>query len=215
MNKGRNLAILMACLLSISLLAFLTRQTDAKRSAVVDDVRYIQEESKDGVQYYAFYFVGDRVMEGHVTQLKDGRQQVVIYERIPPDGEEYECVPYGYTYFVSGTELENGRVTWQYAEGFNADSDLPEEPYERFSQRMFLTMFFGRQPLLSIAQAFIVALVAACGGLVIFFAEELWHLCGRKKPEEDPKWEELTIYKRIGGGVMIVAVILLVVFVII
>lgn len=203
----------MACLLTISLLAFLTRQIDSNKTAVVDRVRYIQEESEDGVAKYSFYFVGDRVMEGDLTQQEDGSRKLVIYERIPPDAEEYERVPYGYTYYISGSNLDDGVVTWEYAEGF--DASFEEEPHQRFSKRVFLTMLFGGAPLVSMSQAVLVAVIAACGALIIFYAEELWHFCGRRRPEEDPKWEELTVYKRVGGGIMIFAAILLIVFVII
>ncbi len=213
MNKGRNIAILLACLLSVSLLAFLTRQVDSKRTAVVDRVRYIQEITEDGVVQYSFYFVGDRVMEGHLEQQDDGTRKITIFERIPPKGEEYELEPYGYTYFITGTDLEDGKVTWKYAEGF--DDTFEEEPFERFSKRMFRTMIFGSGPLVTMPQAGFVAILAACGALIIFYAEELWHIVGRKRPEEDPKWEELTIYKRVGGGIMIGAAVLLLIFVIV
>lgn len=213
MNKGRNLAILMACLLSISLLAFLTRQIDSKRTAVVDRVRYIQETTEDGVVQYAFYFVGERVMEGHLSQEDDGTRRMEIYERIPPRAEEYELKPYGYTYIISGSDKASSQVSWEYAAGF--DASFEEEPYERFSKKVFTTMLFGSAPLVSMSQAVLVAIIAACGGLILFYAEELWHLCGRKRPEEDPKWEELTIYKRVGGGVIIGAAVLLLIFVIV
>lgn len=213
MNKGRNIAILLACLLSISLLAFLTRQVDDKRTAVVDKVRYIQESTEEGIVQYSFYFVGDRVMEGHLDQKDDGTRIITIFERIPPDDEEYELKPYGYTYFITGSELENGQVSWKYAEGF--DDTFEEQPFERFSKNVFLTMIFGGGPLVTMPQAGIVAILAACGALIIFYAEELWHIIGRKRPEEDPKWEELTIYKRVGGGIMIGAAVLLVIFVIV
>lgn len=214
MNKGRNLAILMACLLSLSLLAFLTRQTDAKRTAVVDRVRYIQEVTEEGeLVQYSFYFVGDRVMEGHLNQQDDGTRVITIYERIPPKGEEYELEPYGYVYSIQGNSLKDGKVTWAYAEGF--DETFEEEPFERFSQKMFLTMMFGRSPLVSIPQAVLVAIIAAAGALIIFYAEELWHIVRRKRPEEDPKWEEMTIYKRVGAGIMIGAAVLLLIFVLV
>ena len=213
MNKGRNLAILMACLLSLSLLAFLTRQIDAKRTAVVDRVRYIQEITEDGVVQYSFYFVGDRVMEGHLKQEDDGTRVLTIYERIPPKGEKYELESYGYVYSISGNSLKDGKVTWAYAEGF--DESFEEAPYERFSKNVFLTMMFGSAPLVSIPQAAIVAVIAAIGALIIFYAEELWHIVGRKRPEEDPKWEEMTIYKRVGGGIMIGAAVFLLIFVLV
>ena len=213
MNKGRNLAILMACLLSLSLLAFLTRQIDVKRTAVVDRVRYIQEITEDGVVQYSFYFVGDRVMEGHLKQEDDGTRVITIYERIPPKGEDYELEPYGYVYSVTGSSLKDGKVTWAYAEGF--DVSFEEEPFERFSKNVFLTMMFGSSPLVSIPQAVVVAVIAGAGALIIFYAEELWHIVGRKRPEEDPKWEDMTVYKRVGAGIMIGAAVLLLIFVLV
>lgn len=210
MNKGRNLAILMACLLTLSLLTFLTRTFDSNRTAVVDQVRYIQGDTTDGTVHYDFYFVGSRVMEGELTPKGEG-WELVLFDRIPPDAENYELVPYGYTYEITGSSLKNACVTWRYADGVDS---FEKQPFELFSQRVFKTMLFGRQPLLAVWQAVVVAVIAAVGALVIGYAEEIWHFHRKKGPDEDPKWEELSLYKRIGGGIMGFAALLLILFVI-
>ena len=109
--------------------------------------------------------------------------------------------------------MKDGKVTWAYAEGF--DASFEEEPFERFSKNVFLTMMFGSSPLVSIPQAVVVAVIAGAGALIIFYAEELWHIVGRKRPEEDPKWEDMTVYKRVGAGIMIGAAVLLLIFVLV
>jgi len=228
MNKGRNVAILMVCLLVLSLLTLLTRTYDTNRTAVVDYVRYVRVTSEDVTAVkYEFYFVGTEVMEGTVTEDDDGTIRVVISERIPierpgsaasesteDDGElDYTLSPYGYTYLISGKSRKTAEVNWEYAEGF--DSSFAEEPFERFSKKVFVTMLYGQKPLLTVFEAIMVAAIAAGGALIIFNAEELWHFFNKKGEDEIPEWHDMDIYKRIGGGVIGLAVVLLIVFIIV
>ena len=90
-----------------------------------------------------------------------------------------------------------------------------EEPFGRFSKNVFKTMIFGKKPLVSVLQAVIVAAIAAGGVLIIFFAEELWHFFNRKGEDEIPEWHDMDIYKRVGGVIIAVSVVLLIVFIII
>ena len=227
MNKGRNIAILMACLLVLSLLTLLTRSFGGNDTAVVDNVRYVRDsDALSTVTLYEFYFVGTEVMEGDLEQLDDGRYRFTLRYRIPIERSEdeididqndelpdYTLEPYGYTYYLTGDSEKTAEVTWEYAEGFGPE--FGEQPWERFSPKVFKTMIFGRKPPLSIPQALLVAAIAAGGALIIFYAEELWHFFGRKGEDEIPEWHDMDKYKRIGGIVIAVAVLLLIVFIII
>ncbi len=226
MNKGRNVAILLGCLLVLSLLTLLTRTFGDNRTGVVDYVRYVRDPDPDRPgTIYEFYFVGTEVMEGALEQLDDGRRRITVDVRVPkavPEqesretgdkGDEYTLEPYGYTYYVSGEDKASAEVTWEYAEGF--DGSFAEEPFGRFTPDVFLTMIFGKKPLITVLQAVIVAAIAAGGALIIFYAEELWHFFNRKGEEEIPQWHDMDVYKRTGGAVIGVAVALLIVFIII
>ena len=46
MNKGRNVAILMGCLLVLSLLTLLTRTFGDNRTGVIDNVRYVRDSGR-------------------------------------------------------------------------------------------------------------------------------------------------------------------------
>lgn len=228
MNKGRNIAILMVCLLVLSLLTLLTRTYDTNLTAVVDYVRYVRVTSEDAASVkYEFYFVGTEVMEGAVSEDDDGTIRVVISERIPIErpaggasespadsGElDYTLAPYGYTYLISGKSRKTAEVNWEYADGF--DGSFSEQPFERFSKKVFVTMIYGQKPVLTVYQAIMVAAIAAGGALIIFNAEELWHFFNKKGEDEIPEWHDMDIYKRIGGGVIGLAAVLLIVFVIV
>ena len=229
MNKGRNVAILMVCLLVLSLLTLLTRTFGDNHTGVVDYVRYVRDSgtgSGGDVTLYEFYFVDTRVMEGRLTQSDDGVYQIVMNIRIPVERDEseididqtdempdYTLEPYAYTYYVSGETKKTAQVDYELVEGF--DENYEEAPFERFSKNVFLTMIFGKKPLLTVTQAIIVAAVAAGGALIIFFAEELWHFFKRKGEDEIPEWHDMDIYKRIGGAVIGAAVVLLIVLIII
>lgn len=224
MNKGRNLALLMAALLTLSLLTFLTRARNKNYSAVVDNVRYIRESSDDTGAAYEFYFVEKTVMEGTLAISETGDRKLTIRIRVPIEKEEdeeededalnYYTVPYGYSYIISGTSLKDAKVSWEYAEGFD-ETNVTEKPFERFTKKVFKTMVFGSTPLVTVPQAIMVAAIGVGGALIIGYAEELWHFVKKKGEDEDPKWEELTVYKRIGGGIIGFAAALLILFVII
>ena len=176
MNKGRNIAILMACLLVLSLLTLLTRSFGGNDTAVVDNVRYVRDsDALSTVTLYEFYFVGTEVMEGDLEQLDDGRYRFTLRYRIPIERNEdeididqndelpdYTLEPYGYTYYLTGDSEKTAEVTWEYAEGFGPE--FGEQPWERFSPKVFKTMIFGRKPPLTIPQALLVAAIAARGG---------------------------------------------------
>ena len=63
--------------------------------------------------------------------------------------------------------------------------------------------------------ALIDAVVVGGGVPIIFFAEELWHFFYRKGEDEIPEWHDMDIYKRVGGAIIAVSVVLLIVFIII
>lgn len=223
MNKGKHVALLMAALLVLSLLTYLTRTSDSARTAVVDNVRYVRKSDDAGNFYYEFYFVSDEVMEGKVVLLDDGTRNIVINERIPieREGEEeaadddgrldYTLEPYGYVYEVSGTSRSDASVSWKYNEGI---TEFGEEPFERYSKDLFVTMMFGKPPRLSVPQAIMVAAIAFGGALIINYAEELWHFVKKKGEEEIPTWEEISVFRKIGGGVIGFAAVLLILFVV-
>ncbi len=228
MNKGRNVAILMGCLLVLSLLTLLTRTFGDNHTGVVDNVRYVRDSDPENAEtLYEFYFVGTEVMEGVLTQEDDGRYKIVVSLRIPIERDEseididpndelpdYTLEPYAYTYYVKGEEKKTAEVTYELSS--EPDTVLKtEKPFERFSKNVFLTMLFGKKPVMSVLQAVVVAAVAAGGVLILFFAEELWHFFNRKGEDEIPEWHDMDIYKRIGGIIIGVAVVLLIVFIII
>ena len=64
MNKGRNIAILLLCLVSLSLLTFLTTLNRSNNSGVVDDVRYYLASTMEETKEYEFYFIKDDMMKG-------------------------------------------------------------------------------------------------------------------------------------------------------
>lgn len=70
MNKGRNFMILMACLLLLGLLTFLTRTKMENRSDVVDNVRYILKSSANNVKNYEFYFTDDSYHNGNAGKYR-------------------------------------------------------------------------------------------------------------------------------------------------
>lgn len=227
MNKGRNVAILMVCLLVLSLLTLLTRTFGDNHTGVVDYVRYVRDSGTDAdVTLYEFYFVDTQVMEGRLIQSDDGSYEITVNVRIPIQRDEseididqtdempdYTLEPYAYTYYVSGSDKKTAKVDYSYVEGF--DESYAEKPFQRFSKNVFLTMIFGKKPLLTVLQAIIVASIAAGGALIIFFAEELWHFFKRKGEDEIPEWHDMDVYKRTGGIIIGVAVVLLIIFIII
>ncbi|MBR3838634.1 MAG: hypothetical protein IKJ75_02770 [Clostridia bacterium] len=213
MNKGRNLAILMCCLLVLSLLTLLSKTRGSNMSGVVDDVRYIKQSAEGDVEKYEFYFIEDIVMVADVKTSVEGVRVDISYRgEYLEEMEEYEILgKYDYYYVIEGTGKDNAVVTPILNEGYE---DSAKDPHEYFTDKFFLTMIYGKDPFITIYQAVIVAVIAAVGGLIIGKAEEL---CVFFKREKDycPKWEELTVYKKIGGGILAFAGVILVVFVII
>lgn len=215
MNKGRNFMILMACLLLLGCLTFLTRTRAQNYSAVVDDVRYILKSSKDNVKNYEFYFKDEIVMTGVVTSSSEGiKVNVYVRESYDEILKDYITRPYEYYYILEGTNKDNTVVKWGYIDDVEEDSKK-DNPYERLSPDVFKSMIYGAEPFISIWQALTVAAFALCGGLIIGKAEELWHII-YKKPEDDyPAWEDMGGIKKVGIGVLIFDAVLLIIFVII
>jgi len=81
-----------------------------------------------------------------------------------------------------------------------------------YTKDFFVTMMFGKEDLLAFWQAVVVFATGVVGALFIMYAEEIWHIVKKKDKDDYPKWEELTIYKRIGVGIIVGAVILLILF---
>lgn len=67
MNKGRNIFLLLVCLLCISVLAFFTLFQRSNTSGVVDDIRYVLDSDEDGVKIYSFYFIKEESVKATVT----------------------------------------------------------------------------------------------------------------------------------------------------
>ena len=214
MNKGRNLVVLMCCLLVLSLLTFLAKSRNTNKSAVVDDVRYIKIASNDNITKYEFYFVEDFVMVGRVSTLDDGSKQIIISHRgeYIEEIDEYETLDdYEYYYIVSGTTKNNAVVNHYLHEQY---ADSTKDPHEYFTDDFFLTLLYGKEPFVSFLQAVIVAAIAGIGGIIIGKSEEIC-VRFRKNDKEYPTWEEIGVYRKLGGGVLIIAAIVLIVFIII
>ena len=215
MNKGRNILIILCCLLMLGLLTFLARTKSNNYSAVVNEVRYIMKGAEDNVKNYEFYFVDDKVMTGKLTQTPEYSElKIYIRGEFDENLNDYMTSPYEYTYKIYGTNKSNAYVKWEYSE------DIPEElktnnPYGVFSEDLFKTMKFGQEPFITIPQAGIIAVFAVVAGLIIGKAEELWHIIYKKDPNEDPKWEDTNGIKRVGIGIFIFDAILLICFVVI
>ena len=195
MNKGRNFFILMSCLLLLGLLTFLTRTKLENRSGVVDNVRYILKSSVNNVKNYEFYFTDDMVMTGTLENADGSYTQ-----------------PYAYYYTVSGSQKSNAAVEWHYEEDAE-EAQKTGEPYERFTERVFISMIYGTDSIITIWQAIAVAIIAVTGGVIIGKAEELWHILYKKPEEENPVWEDMNGIKRTGIGILIFDGVLLLVFI--
>ena len=110
MNKGRNLIVLMCCLLVLSLLTFLAKSRNTNKNAVVDDVRYVKVASNDNVTKYEFYFVEDFVMVGIMSTLEDGSKKINVSHRgdYIEETDEYEILD-DYEYYYN----EYTKKGWQ------------------------------------------------------------------------------------------------------
>ena len=197
MNRGRNIAVILLCLVSFSLLAFLTGLNRNSTSGVVDNVRYYLTDSHDDVRSYDLYFIERDKMSCVVSKMSDSLYLVLI------DG-------YPYSYSLSGNAAAGAEIT-ERAETSNPASD----PYGLFRKEFLLSMVYGSKPVLSVTQAIIVAAVAALGGVVLWKQEELWGFFNKDKEKEYPEISDLKKFKLLGGIMIAAAVILLLVFVII
>lgn len=199
MNKGRNIFLLMITLVCISFLSFLMLFESDRKEGVVDDVRFYQISVDDRIYTYEFYFEkGDKV-SAEVFENAEGVYEVTIDK-------------YDYKYFVSGTNRDNALVQSVLLPNAGDDGVIESNPHRLYTKDFFVTMMFGKEDLLAFWQAVVVFVIGIIGGLIIMYAEEIWHIVKRKDKDDYPKWEELTIYKRIGVGVIIGAVVLLIVF---
>lgn len=214
MNKGRNFFILMACLLVLGMLTFLTQTRTRNSSGVVDNVRYILKSSINHVKNYEFYFTDDTVMIG-TLEKNENHYRLTVYIRDTYDEtiQEYLTQPYAYYYVISGSDKKGASVEWHYREDLPAE-EQENAPYERFTEQVFLSMIYGKDSYINIWQAILVALFAVLGGTIIAKAEELWHILYRKREEEDPVWEDMNGIKRGGVAVLILDAVLLIVFVV-
>ena len=213
MNKGRNIMILMCCLLLLGLLTFLARTKANNYSAVVDDVRYIMKGAEDNVKNYEFYFKDDKVMVGKLIHTAECSQlQVSVRGEYNEDLQEYYTEPYEYTYKIYGTNKDNSYVKWEYTDTYSQEN-VKNKPHEIFTADLMRTMMFGEEPFISIFQAFVIGVIALFGGLIIGKAEELWHILYRKGEDQIPAWEDMTGIKRVGIGVLIFDAVLLIVFI--
>ncbi len=288
MNKGRNIFLILMCLLCISVLTFLSVFQRGNRSGVVDDVRYVLE-NEDTVSFYEFtdeetkknteatvseddkfYYVS---VDGYeysykmnktdeeIVSLKNGKEvnstlayetySKELFERIlsyketsgavdgvifefkykdtvkaykfyfkekgnvvsasvSEDNENWIIDVSGYKYSYT-VEKSTGKVN---AFIGSALTDSPEA-FEIYSRDFFKQMMLGREKVLAIWQAVIVAVLVFAGGAVILYAEELWHLVYRKGEDEIPQWKDMNGIKYAGGGIIAAGVILLIVFIII
>ena len=213
MNKGRNIMIILCCLLLLGLLTFLSRTKSNNYSDVVDGVRYIMKGAENNVKNYEFYFKDDKVMIGSLIHNAE-YSELKIYIRGDYDKtlNDYYTEPYEYTYKIYGTEKDNTYIEWEYTEDIDEALKL-NKPYEVFSEEVFKTMVFGQEPFISISQALVVAIFAAGAGLIIGKAEELWHIIYRKNEDDYPAWDDMNGIKRVGIGIFIFDAILLVIFI--
>ncbi|MBE7065766.1 MAG: hypothetical protein E7384_08160 [Ruminococcaceae bacterium] len=201
MNKGRNIFLLMIALVCISLLSFLMLFESDRKDGIVDGVRFFQASVEDRVYTYEFYFEkGDKVY-AEVFENADGDFSVNIDN-------------WDYSYVISGTNRDNANVKETLLPTAE-DDGVVDRPYDLYTKNFFITMIFGKEDLLAFWQAVVVFMTGVVGALFILYAEEIWHIIKHKDKDEYPKWEELTIYKRIGVGIIVGAVVLLILFLVI
>lgn len=217
MNKGRNIIIILCCLLLIGVLTFLSRTTGNNSSAVVDGVRYILKGVENNTSNYEFYFTDDTVMTGRLIRDAECATLKISVRGEPIKSEgniiDYESTDFEYVYKIYGTNKSNSYINWEYSE-YISDDLKANKPYEVFSEDVLTSMVFGNEPLISIIQALVIAVFAVIGGLIIGFAEELWHILYKKSEDEDPAWDDMNGIKRVGIGIFVFDAILLILFVI-
>lgn len=192
MNKGRNILILLGCLLCVSLLSFLTLFQRSNNSGVVDRVRYVLEsDEEESGRSYSFYFVkGDSVQ---ATAAEDSESWTVTVTGCP------------YVYTV---EKSSGTVR-----AWRDGQESGEEAFSLYTEDFFRTMLLGKDRLLFFWQAAIVAVVVFAGGAIILYAEELWHIL-KRTPESVaiPQWSDMKGIKIAGGCVIGAGVLILILF---
>ena len=194
MNKGRNILLLMIVLLGVSILTFFTIFERDNKNGVVDGVRYIVESEQDGIKTIKFYFhEKDRVEEAEAVDNGD---------RIT-----FTIKGYGYRYEVDKktyevTETETG-------------GEITESPYKTYTKALFKQIVRGKGKFVQIWQSIIVGVILIAGGLIILFAEEIWHIIKKKGPDEIPKWKDMSGIKWAGGGVIALGAGLFLLFILI
>lgn len=207
MNKGRNIAVLLLCLLCVSVLTFLTTLNKNNNSGVVDNVRYYLVSTLEDTKDYEFYFIEDEKMTGKLftETIEDNDGNVT--------GEEYtlSITDHPFLYKITGDSKKTAEIEY-----FVIDEEGAENrtPYDIFTEDFMKSMIFGATPVLSVTEAIIVAFIAASGGLILGKSEELWGYFNKDNEREYPEWNELTKYKAVGGGVIAAAVIILLVLII-
>lgn len=192
MYKGRNILLIMICLVGVSLLTFLTLFERSNTGGVADGVRYIVVSEEDGVKTLEFYFKDpDKKSTGTATDAGD----VVI---ISIDDSEF-------TYTVDKKTFEVGVKP---GEGTG-------DPFAVYTEKLFKLMVKGKDRFIKFWQAITVGAVALAGGAVILFAEEIWHIIHKKGEEDIPEWQDMRGIKVFGGAIIGAAAVLLIVFILI
>lgn len=185
MNKGKNIVILLACLLCLSLYTFLLFSNAQKRAGFVDDVSYSLQGTKDGIKTF---------------MLQNDPKNTVTVERSSPN--EWDVSFENESYTVKGNR--NNMITTPY-----------DEKNQNVSKSLLSELVFGSPPIINLTQAVITIVIGLIGVSSISKAEELWYIVYKKDKSLYPKMDEIFIFKAVGGIIVGIAVVLLVVFIII
>lgn len=198
MNKGRNIAIGLLCLMCISLLGFLVTLNKDNSTGVVDNVRYYLTASAEGIKQYDFYFTDMEKMSGTMTVNEEETEYTIAIEDYP------------YRYVINGEREKDAEVSY-----YTTDEEEAAgvSPYGTFTEAFLLAMVYGAEPVLKMTEALIVAFIAACGGLIIGKSEELWEYFNKDVTKEFPEWEDMGKYRIAGGCVIGAGAVLLILFV--
>ncbi len=207
MNKGRNIAILLLCLVSLSLLTFLTTLNRSNKSNVEDNVRYKLVITNDNVKEYEFYFIEDEMKTGSLISdfeyTKGGdliSQSHTLYITDHP-----------YKYTVTGNSKKEAELVYEFT-GEETEKDI--KPYELYTEKLILSLIYGAKPVLSITEAIIIGFIAIIGGLILGKAEDIWTYFNKDTEKEYPDFSDLKKYKITGISALVFAVVLLLVFLI-
>ncbi len=178
----------MIVLLCVSVLAFFTLYERENNGGVVGNVRYIVDSRQDGVKELTFYFV-EKGLTKSCSAVDDASGVTFTVE---------DC-EYVYRY-----DTETGEVT-----------ATPESPdaFSVYSEKLFKRIVDGSEKFMKFWQAGVVALICLCGGMIIFYAEEIW-LQKHKKDGREPVWSDMNGIKALGGGVIALGVIVMILFII-